>query len=361
MNIVYEYPTGYGKSKLALDSAYTCKAKSIIIIVPRIPLINNWEKEIAKWNYDFETTYSTYASLHKAKLGLYDVAIFDECHHITERCYSLLTDNLSPNNILLSATIKKEVRERIYNLFTNIRWERKQLKTAIAENKLPTPRLIGYPIKLSTEIDTELIIGKKSAKPKPATFNNIRRLKAQYPNDTFVIKCSQEQYYKYKEQEIEYWKLRAYNSIWERNKYLQLCSQRLITLSDWKVKHSKKILDTELKDKRVIVFCNSIEQTHKFNITCIHSKNTEAPKALEDFNVKKINQIAAVNQLNEGINLTECQYGLFNSLNASSVMTIQKTGRILRHPHPIIIIPYFKGTREEELYNKLKETIIDEG
>ena len=36
-------------------------------------------------------------------------------------------------------------------------------------------------------------------------------------------------------------------------------------------------------------------------------------------------------------------------------MIIQKIGRILRHPKPIIIIPYYKNTREEEIVTKIIE------
>ena len=36
-------------------------------------------------------------------------------------------------------------------------------------------------------------------------------------------------------------------------------------------------------------------------------------------------------------------------------MVVQKTGRILRHKEPVIIIPYYVGTREEELKDKMLE------
>ena len=51
----------------------------------------------------------------------------------------------------------------------------------------------------------------------------------------------------------------------------------------------------------------------------------------------------------EGANLTNCQVGIFVSINSSEVMTIQKNGRLLRHREPIIFIIYYKDTREEEL------------
>ena len=74
---------------------------------------------------------------------------------------------------------------------------------------------------------------------------------------------------------------------------------------------------------------------------------------LEKFNNNKTSKISCVDMLNEGINLTSCQIGVFDVLNASSIMQIQKMGRILRHSHPIIIIPYFRNTRDNEILNNM--------
>ena len=69
----------------------------------------------------------------------------------------------------------------------------------------------------------------------------------------------------------------------------------------------------------------------------------------------KINHITACNILNEGVNLTNCRIGIFCNLNSSEIVVKQRVGRILRHKSPIIIIPYFKDTREEELVEKMIE------
>ena len=53
------------------------------------------------------------------------------------------------------------------------------------------------------------------------------------------------------------------------------------------------------------------------------------------------------------MNLTNCQIGIFCNLNSSEIITKQRTGRLLRHKKPIIILPYFKNTREEELISKI--------
>ena len=53
--------------------------------------------------------------------------------------------------------------------------------------------------------------------------------------------------------------------------------------------------------------------------------------------------------LDEGVNLANCRVGVYAVLNSSDRLIKQKLGRLLRHEHPILVIPYFKGTREEEL------------
>ena len=63
------------------------------------------------------------------------------------------------------------------------------------------------------------------------------------------------------------------------------------------------------------------------------------------------------------VNLTNCRIGIFCNLNSSEIIVRQRIGRLLRHKSPIIIIPYFKDTREEELMQKMieeysKESII---
>lgn len=55
------------------------------------------------------------------------------------------------------------------------------------------------------------------------------------------------------------------------------------------------------------------------------------------------------------MNLTNCRVGIYAVLNSSDRMIAQKLGRLLRHSDPVIIIPYYKGTRDEELVNKMLE------
>lgn len=55
------------------------------------------------------------------------------------------------------------------------------------------------------------------------------------------------------------------------------------------------------------------------------------------------------------MNLVNCRVGVYAVLNSSERMIKQKLGRLLRHKDPVIIIPYYEGTRDEELVNKMLE------
>ena len=55
------------------------------------------------------------------------------------------------------------------------------------------------------------------------------------------------------------------------------------------------------------------------------------------------------------MNLVDCQVGIYANLNSSDTIVKQRMGRLLRHKNPILVVPYFKGTREEELINNMLE------
>lgn len=55
------------------------------------------------------------------------------------------------------------------------------------------------------------------------------------------------------------------------------------------------------------------------------------------------------------MNLVNCQVGIYANLNSSEAIIKQRMGRLLRHPNPVIIVPYYKNTREEELVQTMLE------
>ena len=134
--------------------------------------------------------------------------------------------------------------------------------------------------------------------------------------------------------------------------YLRECGTRLKWLSNEKTRTVEQILKV-LDNKRTLTFCNSILQTEVLGKYCINSKNKDSMKHLAMFNEGKVNHITSVAILDEGMNLADCEVGIFAMLNSSDRIILQRLGRLLRHKNPAIVIPYYVNTREEEIVDKM--------
>lgn len=360
-NWLLELATGTGKSKMAIEKVKSLKNKKeqhLLIVVPRNVHKANWADEIKKWwpKCDLKISYTTYVSFPKYK-GHWDFVIFDECHHLSERCREALCDFEINHSILLSATVNKSLKDELKEVFDDLVSYKKDLRDVIEDEILPDPRVYLWPLDLRTDLPTESIWKNPKAKGRLIECNWINRWNFIKQKACPVrIYCTERQYYSDLCGQIEYWKKRSYSTRSQiaRNKWLRLCSERLKWLSDKKVKYLHQLLPSLIKH-RTLIFCNSIEQTELLGEYCINSKNTESVQYLEDFNSGKIDHITACNMLNEGMNLFNCQIGIYANLNSSESIIKQRMGRLLRHTNPVIIVPYFKGTREEELVQTMLE------
>lgn len=349
-------PTSFGKSKIGLDLCFSHNPSSILIVVPRLVLIDNWIKEFKKWGRDLDkVTFSTYAGLHKA-IGNYSVVILDEAHHITERVQDILQEIHSTYTIMLSATVKRELVCTLKSMYPDLYYFKVSTKQAIDNNILPDPKVYLLPLFLDNSHYTETIEKHPKGK-KTITCNYNERWKyLKDPSIHLIIKCTPKQKYEALESELEFWKRRymsSRNDIF-KNKWLQLATKRLKYLSNLKNNTILEILKY-LSSQRVLTFCNSIEQTELLGKYCVNSKNKGSEDIIQAFNMHKIKHITACDMLNEGINLTDCKIGIFARLNSSEILIKQKLGRLLRHESPVLIIPYYKYTREEEIKDKMLE------
>ena len=354
--IVLELSTGFGKSLMALQYIDKISSNKILIVVPRLVLINNWEEEINKWEYNKlldKITFTTYASLHKHTEKKWDVICYDEAHHLSDRCREIDSVLNSKYRIFLSATIKKELKWWIRDTYPKVKFITVSLKSAIDNETLPDPKVFLVPLTLDNSNSTETLVkkNKKSTLTKECFYKDRWKYMKMYNCN---IKCTPYQYYTEMSNEIDYWKKRSLFKEVFKFKWLKCCNDRLKWLSNQKNNIVTLILK-HLKDYRVLTFCNSIEQTELLGKYCINSKNKESLKYLDLFNEGKIKHITSVAILDEGCNLAQCRIGLFAMLNSSDRMIFQRLGRILRHKEPVIIIPYFKNTREEEVVAKMVE------
>ncbi len=341
-NLILELTTGFGKSKLAIslinhlcDRIYyrDSNPTEVLIVVPRKALIKNWELEIKKWG-GVKTDYINiicYASLHKYENKWLDVIVFDEIHNLSEAKREIL-DSIHYKEALigLSATISREQKE-YFTKNLHAQFIKCSLPQAIEANILPEPKILLLPLHLDN--------------------TNINLKAKRYNRDCWV---TQRGYYNIMSSNIEYQKNRYSATRSERVKrlWLSLAGKRLKWLSEQKENTVLKILST-LKNYRTLTFCNNIAQSERLGKYNITSKNKKALEHIDMFNAKKIKHITAVTMLNEGMNLVDCKYGIFCNLNSSERYTKQKLGRLLRHPHPVVIVPYYTNTREEELVYKM--------
>lgn len=366
-NCLLELATGTGKSKLALDrikylhevlgdKEYGC---SLLIVVHRNFHKQNWEEEIKKWypNNNLTIRFTTYVSLPKYK-GTWTYAIFDECHHLSERCREALCDFDIGYSVLLSATVNRNLKDSLIEIFDNLECISVDIREAIDSGILPDPKVYLIPLQLSQGFPTEMIIKNPKAKGRIIESSFIERWKYYRQKSNPVrVYCTEKQYLQELNGQIEWWKQRYMQTRNEgvRAKWLRLCNDRLEFLSRKKNNFLCTLLQY-LDKYRTLTFCSSIEQTEILGEHCINSKSTtESSVNYLRFNRGEINHITACNMLNEGMNLVDCQIGIYANLNSSETIIKQRAGRLLRHKNPIIIVPYYKGTREEELVEKMLE------
>ena len=358
-SILCELPTSFGKSKIGIDLALRDNPNGILIVVPRLVLINNWKEEFIKWELEHwldRVSFSTYVGLKKHVEEDWDCVIFDEVQHMSERCREFVSTMTIYHSIMLSATVTKDMKWELSQLFPDFQCYTVKMKEAIDNEILPDPKVFLIPLELdNTHVGYTIIEHPKATTIKTCLYKD-RWSYLRNKSLQVHIKCTEYQYIKELDNKIEFWKKQYMRTRNEgvKTKWLFLAGQRLKFLSQMKNPIILSLLD-QLKSERVLTFCSSVEQTEVLGENCINSKNKDSSLILERFNNKKLNHITACNMLNEGMNLVDCRVGLYANLNSSDIIIKQRLGRILRHKNPIIIIPYFIDTREQELVEKMLE------
>lgn len=342
--LILELITGMGKTKVAIDLMnHICdrvfrndnSPTSILILVAKIVHKQTWLDEMKKWG-GIKSDYITiecYESLKNYENSRFDVVVADEMQHLSEaRLEVLNTISINEAFIGLSATIKRDMRDYFINNY-DAKVIKCGLREAVEDEVLPEPTVYLIPLTLDTTKFTYKI--KKFGRD---------------------IITTQKGYYDTVSSLIDWYKSKYFNSRNERmkNLWLSTAGKRLKWCAEQKESLVLSLLD-KFKNYKTLTFCSSIEQSERLGKHNITSKNKDSIKNLEMFNSNKIKHITACNILNEGVNLTNCRVGIFCNLNSSEIIVKQRVGRILRHKSPVIIIPYFKNTREEELVQKMIE------
>jgi len=349
--IIFELVTGFGKSKASIDLANYIKKDSfanILILVDKNVHKSNWDDEITKWGgfNNANVVKECYASLKNYRNTVWDIIICDEIHHLnTEARLEVFRTMSFKYMIGLSATISKGFKFYLSGIY-KAAFITCDLQEAIDEGVLPEPIIYKVPLVFDNEI-SEVIVKNPKEKDIVKCDYYHKNIYFSVRNKRVEIACTKRQYYNDITSLIDYYKRKHREML-----YLKMCGDRLKWLSEIKEEYCKELLRA-LKDNRTLTFCSSIKQTENLGKYCINSKNKKAIESLDKFNSKKIKHITACQMLNEGMNLKDCQIGIYCNINASERINKQKAGRLLRHKKPIIIIPYWVNTREEEIVNKM--------
>ena len=361
-NLLIQWPTGAGKSRCALEIIKENVLDhnlfpDILVVVPKVVLIDNWKDEIRKWLGSEELdafTFSTYMSFYKHMDKKWDVIVLDECHHFTQRCKDSYYPGISDRVIALSATVRRDPKLRLFDSFPNMYFHRISARRAIDDEVLPDPHVFLIPLKL------ENVAGEFTYVKNPKGVGKFRvsyqgRFAYMRRKERIEIVCTAQQCHSLFCEDVNYWenRFKRFQNPWEHGKWMRYAGDRLKWLSTIKTPLVKKILK-QLADCRTLTFCSTIEQAEELGKNTIHSKTREGKENLRKFNEGIENHITSVNVLNEGVNLTSCQVGVFAGLTASETAQLQKLGRILRHKRPLLILPYFVGTRDEEIVRSMK-------
>ena len=360
--LLMELATGTGKTKISIDlvnylknTRFNEKDINILILVAKSVHKQTWKEEIEKWGgINANIRMECYESLHKCGGKHWDIIIADEVHHIGSELRLELLKMLDFKYFIgLSATIPKKLKMLFkYRYHSDI--VTCDLVEAIEDDILPEPTILLFPLLLDNRKPTETWeINTKQKNPVVyGEMKDIWKYKRQKVHA--ILSCTQKQ------------KLLEYNKLieWEKNKYMQTrnpgmerswlyhAGKRLEFLAYCKNQIVSDIL-RKLDNERTITFCKTIEQSEILGKNCIHSQNKKADTTYEAFNKKKIKHITAVNILNENANLVDCKYAIFANIVASEVMQVQRIGRALRHKSPVLVIPYYKDTREQEIVEKM--------
>lgn len=235
--------------------------------------------------------------------------------------------HISYNLIGLSATVSRELKA----------WFKRTYKTsivscttqdAIESEILPDPVIYLMPLVLNNTHVTELYELNKKDKSTPiyGDYKDLWVLKRSRKHA--FVRCTKRQYLNELDGLVSFYKRKASSgNVVMKNCWLRACSERLAYLAKAKNSQIQAILAV-LKNYRTITFCNSIEQSEMLGKHCIHSKNKLSQETLDRFNAGKIKHITACNMVNEGINLTNCKYGIFANINASETIQVQRVGKL---------------------------------
>lgn len=379
--VALQWPTGLGKSRatvLMLNhlECITRQKLSVLLLVAESIHKDNWEKEFTKWKLSeyIDITIECYASMKNYSNTEWDVCVFDEAHHLrSDIRMDVLSSITMKKAILLSATLPESLKLSLEEIVGKITISHISLKEAMDWGILPEPRVYLIPMTLDNSEPLYEVIeerGKSSLRRTVRCSYEERwryRNKNTYPHIKLIMKCTARQKYNWIDDKYTYWKKLYMQTRQEyaHRQWMQMGLVRKKFLGEMKTAAAHSLLES-LHNRRYICFCASIEQAEMLGGLCsswnnvVHSKVKNPQQVIDKFNEGEIDNLFAVNMLQEGQNLNNIEVGVIIQLDGQERAFIQKFGRVLRADSPIQYVFYYSNTRDEEYLKSVLKNVDSE-
>lgn len=337
--LICQWATGAGKSNIALKFLRNHPDFTCLILVPEQNNIQNWYDEFEKFQVNSDkVSIVCYASFHKHLHTEWDLLVFDEMPHVdTERRIAICNSVSGKYILALGALVTEDERASLESVYGTFDKHLVSLSTAIRIGILPSPTVKVLHLKLDDTYKKYWYKGRVYTAKERYWY---LQKKVDSAKETFKRASN-----KYNEKQL-----------------LLAGSERKRFLGELKEDAIQRICDHLcLRKRRFLCFCSSIDQANKLGKD--HAFTSETPtsmKLLERFNNHEIDSLFVVGKLIEGQNLNDIQVGVIGQLGGTQRITVQSIGRIMRSESPLIYVPVFDGTKDDDFLRTLTANISAE-
>lgn len=336
--------TGAGKSKCAIDLATLCVSNKndsrILLVVPTQKLRDkNWKDEFEKWNhlkiFEENLVKTCYASLLKYKDEEFDMIIFDEVHHVTERHIEFFESCLTRRVLGLTATMPDDplklsiidavmpvsyeytFEEGIYDgiiseFEMNVIYVDLDDKFKYIEAGSKKRRFYQTELEKNDYLNTRIEALKEEGLAVRKKLNDYIDEKGFYHEDEVVLKYKKE---------IDKLAARRETLIFNRLHFIKQLKSKTIAAQEL-FNHIYQ------EGKRYVLFCGSIPQANELCENRFHSQvdGTDYDRFVNE----EINVLSVVDALNEGHNIPNLDEMIAVQLSSKELALIQRIGRFVR-------------------------------
>ncbi len=321
---------GLGKSLIAIARAVEVGAKDILIVCPSF-LKSNWLNELEKFTVGLNVTISSYASLKKVMDKEYDFVIADEAHYLknhksqrSKNFESLLVMH-SPNNVLLLTGTP--IKNRVGEFWNLLRLCHMGGKVTLFNEFARKNQFFKFQYYFSNAItqyfgyrEVTKFVGYRNLEELKPMLNSCRlRIKSkdvlnlpEVSNIDFQIK-KKSKFDKDFEELIN-------EDVREGDPaYMVVKKNNAIAKCDYTVKLAQEILEN---GEKVIVFSDHIKSANEIarqlGVKAISGEVPASRRAelvdIFEQSADTVPLVATIPSLSVGVNLTSCNYMIFNDL-----------------------------------------------